>query len=166
MGTAITISGTVGAALEGAALGIPALAISLQTGVEYHLSYSQDVNFSVAGYFTTYFGRILLERSMPEDVDVLKVDIPADASIETPWEVTRLSRMRYYEPLAPERKSWEEPTRIGYAVALDADKHGDDTDVYVLHIRRHISVTPLSLDLTSRVNFHELEALLQRKDQG
>src|SRR5512139_2704864 len=39
LGTGITVSGTVGAALEAAAMGIPALAISLETDVEQHLSY-------------------------------------------------------------------------------------------------------------------------------
>src|SRR4030067_275697 len=40
VGTGITVSGTVGAALEAASLGIPALAVSLETPVSAHLSYS------------------------------------------------------------------------------------------------------------------------------
>ncbi|NIS82325.1 MAG: 5'/3'-nucleotidase SurE, partial [Anaerolineales bacterium] len=38
VGTGVTISGTVGAALEGAALGVPSLAISLETDPSYHLT--------------------------------------------------------------------------------------------------------------------------------
>jgi 5'-nucleotidase len=37
VGTGVAISGTVGAALEGAALGVPSLAVSLQTEKKYHL---------------------------------------------------------------------------------------------------------------------------------
>ncbi len=40
IGTGITVSGTVGAAMEGAALGYKALAVSLETEQKYHLSYS------------------------------------------------------------------------------------------------------------------------------
>ena len=40
--TGVTISGTVGAALEGAALGIPSLAVSLEAAPELHLTYSED----------------------------------------------------------------------------------------------------------------------------
>ena len=52
LGTGITVSGTVGAALEAASLGIPALAMSLETEKEYHLSYSPEIDFTAAGYFT------------------------------------------------------------------------------------------------------------------
>jgi 5'-nucleotidase len=52
VGAAITMSGTVGAAFEAASLGIPALAVSMQTSTEHHLSLSQDVDFAAAGYFT------------------------------------------------------------------------------------------------------------------
>ncbi|MCK6583517.1 MAG: 5'/3'-nucleotidase SurE, partial [Anaerolineales bacterium] len=55
----VTISGTVGAAMEAASLGIPALAISLETDSKYHLSYSNDVNFSVAAEFARRFARLL-----------------------------------------------------------------------------------------------------------
>ncbi len=40
----VTISGTVGAALEGSALGIPSLAVSLEADEKYHLSYSEELS--------------------------------------------------------------------------------------------------------------------------
>ncbi|HOO58477.1 MAG TPA: 5'/3'-nucleotidase SurE, partial [Anaerolineaceae bacterium] len=40
----VTISGTVGAALEAATFGIPALAVSLQTPVQRHLDLSPEVD--------------------------------------------------------------------------------------------------------------------------
>ena len=43
--TGVTISGTVGAALEAASLGIPALAVSLEADSKYHLSYSAGCGF-------------------------------------------------------------------------------------------------------------------------
>jgi 5'-nucleotidase len=157
VGTAITISGTVGAALEAASLGIPALAISLETDQVDHLSYSDRVDFSTAAEFALYFGRILLERHLPGDVHVIKVDVPKDATPQTPWEVTRLSRRTYYEPTAPIRETWEQPGRVNYLVSGKPDQDEVDSDVYALRVKRVVSVTPLSLDMTSRVDLKKLE---------
>ncbi len=121
-GSGVTISGTVGAALEAAAEGIPALAVSLQTDIEHHRShrsYSDQVDFSTAGYFTALFARRMLKDAMPPDVDVLKIDLPWDATPQTPWRVTRLSRQRYYQPTAPDRSATTIPAPLGYYLSYD-----------------------------------------------
>jgi 5'-nucleotidase len=153
----VTISGTVGAALESAALGVPSLAVSLQAAPEYHLSYSEDLSFLVAAEFTHRFAEMLLQKHFPADVDVLKVDIPSDATMDTPWQLTRVSRQRYYEPIAPERTSWGDPGMLSYKEAGQLDDEPEDTDVYALKKLRIVSVSPLSLDLSSRVDLAELE---------
>jgi 5'-nucleotidase len=157
VGSGITISGTVGAALEAASLGIPAMAVSLEADPKYHLSYSADVNFSVAAGFTVRIARLLLEKKLPEDVNVLKVEVPSDATIHTPWQLARVSRQRYYEPVAPERASWDLPAVMTYREAALFEREAEDTDVYILRKKRMVSVSPLSLDLTSRVDFAELD---------
>ncbi len=161
VGSGVTISGTVGAALEAAAMGMQSLAVSLETDPRHHLSYSSEVDFSTAAFFTAYFARLLLDRKMPPDVDVLKVDVPCDATSETPWEMTRLSRMRYYEPIPPARTSWETPASVGYHLACCPEEDAPDTDVYVLRVKRHVAVTPISLDMTSRVDLQEFDRLLR-----
>jgi 5'-nucleotidase len=161
VGTGITISGTVGAAMEAASMEIPALAVSLETDQEHHRSYSTEVDFSTAAFFTAYFARLLLEKHFPKDVDLLKVDVPNTATPHTPWRVTRLSRQRYYEPIAPQRSSWEVPGKVGYRNGASLVNEPEDTDVYVLRKQRQVSVTPLSLDMTARVDFSELEGLLR-----
>lgn len=158
----ITISGTVGAALEAAALGIPSLAVSLEADSKYHLTYSEEVDFSAAAVFTARIARLLLEKKFPSDVNLLKVDVPSDATADTPWQLTRVSPQRYYEPVPVERKSWNEPGTIGYSEAVIFDNEAEDTDVYVLRKRRLVSVSPLSLDLTSRVDFAELDKLMRK----
>ena len=158
----VTISGTVGAAMEAASLGIPALAVSLETDTKYHLSYSDEMNFSAAADFTVRFARLLLEKKFPADVHLLKVDVPWDATVDTPWHLTRVSSQRYYEPTAPDRKSWNQPGVMGYREAGRLEDEPEDTDVYVLRKKRMVSVSPLSLDLTSRVNFMELDKLMRK----
>ena len=161
LGTGITASGTVGAALEAASLGLPALAVSLETDPDNYLTYSKTVDFSTAAYFTALFGRLLLEKSLLPDVSVLKVDVPSNATPDTPWEITRLSLRRYYEPVAPSRDSWEIPGLVGYRLSGDPDQDDVDTDVYAVRVKRVVSVTPLSLDLTSRINLKEFERLMR-----
>ncbi|MBN2149320.1 MAG: 5'/3'-nucleotidase SurE [Anaerolineales bacterium] len=163
LGVGVTVSGTVGAALEAAGCGIPALAVSLETDVAHHLSYSVDVDFTAAAHFTALFGQFLLEKKMPYDVDVLKVDVPCDATTHTPWEVTRLSRNGYFEPVAPQRTDWKQPETVGYRRRDDACDTEPGTDVHSMCVCRSVSVTPLSLDLTSRVELAEFERLLRLK---
>jgi 5'-nucleotidase len=157
----VTISGTVGAAMEAASLGIPAMAVSLEAATEYHLSYSEEMSFLVAADFAARIARLLLEKKLPPDVDLLKVDVPSDATVDTPWQLTRVSRQRYYEPETPVRDSWSERAILGYREAGDLEREPEDTDVYVLRKKRMVSVSPLSLDLTSRVDFADLNRLLR-----
>ena len=161
IGTGVTTSGTVGAALEAAALGIPALAASLETPIEYHYTLSDRVDFSAAAHFTKHFARIMLNRKMPEDVDVIKIDVPYSATIETPWETTRISRVRIFEAIPPQRNSWDEPGQVGYKLRSNMHTTKSGTDAHTVQIKQVVSVTPLSLDLTSRVDLDNFEQELR-----
>src|SRR5689334_6281258 len=86
VGYGITISGTVGAAMEAASLGIPSLAVSLQTETHYHLTHSVEVDFQTAGHFTAYFAKRLLEGQLPKEVHLMKVEVPTGATPETEWQ--------------------------------------------------------------------------------
>ncbi|MCJ7513205.1 MAG: 5'/3'-nucleotidase SurE [Anaerolineales bacterium] len=157
----VTMSGTVGAALEAAAFGIPSLAISLQTDSSFFHTHSDEIDFAAAAHFAAYFGRMLLKVPRTPDVDLLKVDIPADATPETPWKLTRLSRTIYYHPEVPDRSVPGAVRRIGYRVAVDHKGLEPDSDVYALRVDGCVSVTPVSLDLTSRVELASLESRIR-----
>ena len=159
--TGVTISGTVGAAMEAASQGIPALAASLETDRKEHFSYSREIDFTTAAYFTAYFARKLLEKRFPADVDLIKVDVPCDATPETAWQVSHLAHQRYFVPVAVKRKSWEERGSVDYEESAELENEHPDSDVYVLRVKRLVSVTPLSLDMTSRVDPGELDRLLR-----
>jgi len=161
MATGVTISGTVGAAMEAASQGIPALASSLETDQKMHFSYSTEIDFSTAAHFTAFFARQLLEKRFPADMDLLKIDIPASATAQTDWQVTRLAHQQYFVPVAPQRESWEQRGPVTYKEEAILDREREDSDVYVLRVKRHVSVTPLSLDFTARVDFGELDRLLR-----
>jgi len=157
IGTGITISGTVGAAMEAAALGYRALAVSLETAQEHHLTYSRDVDFSAAAHFTLQFARFLLTAQPFPDVDLLKLDVPGEATPDTGWVLTRLAKQRYYDPVAPDRESWSMPGIVGYRESSEQEEEASDSDVFALRRKRLVSVTPISLDMTSRGSFDALE---------
>jgi 5'-nucleotidase len=161
VGLGVTISGTVGAALEAASMGIPALAVSLEAAPQFHFSYSEEIDFSAAAHFAAFFGRLLLEKKLPDDVQVLKVDVPSEATVQTTWQVTRVARQAYYEPQLPNRDSWDVTGQLSYAEAAVFEGQAQDSDVYVLRKKRMVSVTPISLDLTSRVELTDLEKQLR-----
>ena len=120
------------------------------------------MSFVVAAEFTARIARLLLERKFPADVNLLKVDVPSDATVDTPWQLTRVSRQRYYQPVPPKRASLSEPGVMEYREAAEFEREPQDTDVYVLRKKRMVSVSPLSLDLTSRVDFAELDKLMRK----
>jgi 5'-nucleotidase len=161
VGTAVTISGTVGAALEAASFDIPAMAVSMQATVDEIISHAASVDFSMAAHFTQEFAQRLLSSELPDDVDVLKLDIPRDATPETPWCVTRLTRHRYFTPLKPRRARLEDSTRIGFT-ARDGMEMEPESDARAL-AEGCVAVTPLSLDLTSRVDMDALRTQLNGK---
>ncbi len=163
VGSGITISGTVGAALEAASLGIPALAVSMQTGREHHFSLSQDIDFSVAGYFTWLIASKMLNQKMPHDVDVVKVDVPHKATQDTPWVLTRQSRQRYYVPKPSKRTSLSDRGPVGYEIRYDPKDLEEGSDLHALMVQKAVSVTPISFDLTSRTDFSALQKMLEEE---
>jgi 5'-nucleotidase len=162
VGTGVTISGTVGAALEAASLGIPALAISLETPKQYHTSYSTEINFSVAAHFARKFAKLILDQKLPFDVDILKVDVPATATVETAWRVTRLSRQRYYSSVKPKREKLSDKGFIDYHRDIKPGLE-TDSDIAALVNDQVVSVSPISIDMTSRLDLGKWEKELRTR---
>jgi 5'-nucleotidase len=155
----ITISGTIGAALEAAAFGIPALAVSMEMPVENHLTGDAAEDYIAATAFTRHFAELMLQRPLPYDADVLSINLPQDATPSTPWQLTRLARQRYFVPVARSETSGQE--QAGYRVMDHPESAEVGSDIWCLHHARQVSVTPLSVDLTARVDFGALDERLR-----
>lgn len=160
LGNMISCSGTVGAALEASSHGVFSLAVSKQTDIASHHRYTGQ-DWGGAAYFLKKFTRLALDRRFPADIDVLKIDIPDAATEQTPWQTTRLSRSMYYSKYldAPSVDSLvsDFKTRIN----LVEEEIEPDSDIYALAVKKEVSVTPLSLDFTSRVDLRELHRNLK-----
>lgn len=164
LGTSITTSGTVGAALEAASAGVPALAVSQQMDVQFHYSHDDGVNFEAASHFVRTFARRLLTPgvTLPFDADLLKIDVPQNATPDTPWRVTRVSRQTYFEALPPTRANRDEPGPLGYRPRIEWPDLEPDSDIYAIACDGVVSVSPVSLDLSARVDRSALAQLLRQ----
>ncbi len=155
LATAVMSSGTVGAAMEAAIAGLPSMAISLEVEKRFFHEPSDQVDFSAAAHFAGLFAeRLLLLPGLPRDVDLLKIEVPRDATPETQWEITRQSRRPYFVSVCVERSALDEPGRVDYT--MDASTSEPGTDTHTLAFGKRVSVTPLSVDLTSRTDLDAL----------
>ncbi len=161
VGSDVTVSGTVGAAIEGACLGIPGLAISLETGTEHHFSQGEGLDFTAAIAIARRLVALVLAHGLPAGVDVLKIDVPAEATPHTPWRLARTSRLYYWLP-APYEPDPADPTRLRAPYYRNPARFQDDpdSDVTVLAAQRHVAVVPLTIDLTARQGWEELAQAL------
>ena len=166
LGTTVTASGTVGAALQAAEMGVLGLAVSLETDKAYHYNHGQDVDWSAAAHFTRLCAESMLAADragrLPGDVDVIKVDVPCDATPATPWRLTRQSRQSYYMELPPAQPQLDGVLPLlDYHIAIDWATLEPDSDIWAFARDRIVSVTPLSQDLTARVDVAGLERELR-----
>lgn len=162
LGTAVTASGTVGAALQAAEMGVRGLAVSLETDKAYHYNHGHDVDWSTAAHFTHWCARRMLAAQLPPDVNVIKIDVPCDAAPDTPWRITRQSRQPYYEVLPPAKPVLDgELPILDYRVVIDWAALEPDSDIWAFALDRIVSVTPLSQEMTARVDFAGLGEMLR-----
>jgi len=164
LGLAVTVSGTVGAAIEAATFGIPSLAVSLETDVAHIYTHSDEVDFESAAHFTAFFARRLLDPALDLGSRFLKLEIPADATPDTPWELTRMSLDRYYIATPGQRTDWDKPHQLGFYTRTDTENFIPGTDTYVTLVNRNVSVTPLSLDMTAGISFDQMRDQFDRPD--
>lgn len=165
----LTSSGTFGAALEAASLGIPALATSLQLKnvVEDYLSHSTDFDFSAAAHFTRLVANFMLNQPLPDDLNLMNLVIPHDATLNTPVRITRQSKKRYFIPYSKrDSQTWDENSKLAGFTTVAEDDIDPGTDVHAMVVDKVVSVTPLSLDMTARVSLPALDKDLRRSFEG
>lgn len=161
LGNMVTCSGTVGAALEASNQGVPALAVSKQTDIASHHQYT-DQSWDVVGHFVRMFAQKVLAGTLLPDVDVLKIDVPDNATEQTEWKLTTLSRTAYYIKAIENPRVDSRICDFETLINIDSDNLEVGSDIHALAVERVVSVTPLSIDLTSRVKFSDLQSILTR----
>jgi len=161
LGINITHSGTIGAALEASSSGITSIAISKQTDIDSHHQYT-DQDWTAAVYFLNQFAKSLLKEKLQTDVNVLKIDVPSDATPLTKWKITKLAKVAYYSRPVENATAHIKICDGRTTINIDKGNLDPETDIYAFAIDKLVSVTPLSVDLTSRVKPSDLQVLLAR----
>src|SRR6476661_426248 len=82
VGGALGVSGTVSAALEAEAHGVPGVAASVQVDVTAWRTFT-DVDWTAARHFTRLLAHQVLTEGLPDDVAVLNLNVPGGATPDT-----------------------------------------------------------------------------------
>ncbi len=145
-------SGTVGAAIEAWIAGVPSIALSMAMPHDaYGLAGMQRIDAlgdrpqSVAEVGADLTAALLRE-GFPPEVDLFTVNMPADATIATPREISRVTRSRYGALFAAGQNG-------GYEHSFEAlweIESAPDGDMEVFR-RGAVSIAPLRLDLGAPV---------------
>ncbi len=153
-------SGTVGAAMEGWIAGLPALAFSV--GIPGHdREWKQRIReaefldlWPRAAALSAEIVQTVWSEGYPQGVDLLSVNFPIEADLDTPRVVTRLARVGYERLF---RRKGEGIFVHDASGAIRESEDLDGTDVSILRENR-VSITPVQLARAA-----PLEAALQRR---
>jgi broad specificity polyphosphatase/5'/3'-nucleotidase SurE/ADP-ribose pyrophosphatase YjhB (NUDIX family) len=156
MGAGTTVSGTVGAAWEGASAGILSIALSLDVDLAHHYQHSEEIDFHAAAHFARVFAEAILRHRLPAGVQLLNINVPADATPHSAWRLTRVSGYAHYHTTIETSESGEKIVK-GYHRQIDWAQVEPDTDIYALFKDKVVSVSPLTIDISARTSWRELQ---------
>lgn len=160
VGSSVTVSGTMGAAIEAADQGVLALAVSLEIPDSDYFNITDQVDFGIASHFTRQIAEKALNANLPADVDVLKIEVPSNAGVDTKWVITRQDKYAYYQAYVPEGNDLDhQEFKVDY-LAQKGKYSRPGTDTHAL-AQGLISITPISIDMTSRVELSLLQQELE-----
>ena len=139
VGINVIYSGTVSAATEGAILGVPSIAISINT--------FKDANFEPAARFARLLAKQVNKYGLPLHTS-LNVNVPAIPENEIKGvRVTRQGVTRFVESF-DRRVDPRENVYYWQCGSTPSLQEDDDTDACAL-ARNYISITPIHHDLTN-----------------
>jgi len=140
LGTDILYSGTVSAAAEGVIMGIPAIAISLD-------SFALDADFSLAARFAVQMVK-LIENEGIEKSTLLNINVPAVPAAEIKGIRVCKMGVRIYNNVFEPRTDPRGNTYFWLGGGRVDNLSGEDTDVFLAK-HNYITITPIHLDLTN-----------------
>jgi len=137
-------SGTIGAAIEAAIHGMPAIAVSyckqkiIDRKADKAGITTQELELTAS--LAQRIVEFVLEEGMPQDVDVLSVNVPEKADCKR-VKVTSLSYVGYGDLFTKEEKGY----RIAQWRLADYGDPDPETDVHVVKEEGCVSITPVKI---------------------
>lgn len=163
VGSTLSNSGTIGAALEASGLGIPALAVSLDTTKDL-LFTKENVDdkdyFSKAGEVTYIWAKKILDYTLkginpnlpegvnPDWIRFINVNVPQGLKDTKGYEWTFSDPEKFYTYTNLIGRDITKPYTFDCDMLRDKEKYTPGSDLYALFVLEKVSVTPLSSDLT------------------
>ncbi len=139
LGTDVLYSGTVSAAVEGVVMGIPSVAVSLN-------SFRVDQDFSFTARFARAVLRTLWREGVAPDI-VLNINVPAIPRQEIKGvKITKLGN-RNYDNIFEERKDPRGNSYYWLGGDVVLEEQDPDSDVNAVN-DGYLSITPIHFDLT------------------
>ncbi len=139
LGCDIHYSGTVAAAREGAMLGVPSFAISLDTR-------RPDAEFGPAARYAVIMARALSRHDLPFRT-FLNVNLPDLPEDKIKGVKSTVMGIRHYDNIVNVSHAPSGDKHFTFGGAPLGGENIEESDIVAVK-RGHISVTPLSLDLT------------------
>ena len=153
IGGAIGVSGTVGAAFEADAHGVPAIAAAITAQVSEWRTFG-TVDWTAARHFTRLLARQVLHHGMPEGVAVLNLNVPRGATIRTELRRTVQSQQPYYVRRGPgSARPLDQPYQFPVEIVVDWDRLEPGTDIHAIVRDQVASVTPLTWQMTAQTDW-------------
>ena len=153
IGGAIGVSGTVGAAFEADAHGIPAIAAAITAQTSEWRTFGA-VDWTAARHFTRLLARQVLRHGMPEGVAVLNLNVPRGATTRTELRRTVQSEQPYYVSRGPgSARPLDQPYQFPVEVVVDWDRLEPGTDIHAIVHDQVASVTPLTWQMTAQTGW-------------
>ena len=140
-------SGTVGAAIEAAIHHVPAIAMScfvprLSSAKSEGLVSSQELE--LAAVIARRTANYVLEKSMPEGVDVISINVPEKAD-PSRVKITSLSYSKYADIYVKQEDGYTLEWGAEYGSETDPE-----TDLYAVRKERFVSITPITIRFPHR----------------
>jgi 5'-nucleotidase len=153
IGGAIGVSGTVGAAFEADAHGIPAIAAAITAQTSEWRTFGA-VDWTAARHFTRLLAQQVLADGMPAGVSVLNLNVPRSATTRTELRKTVQGRQPYYARRRPDPpRLLDQPYQFAVDVVIDPAALEQGTDIHAIVCDQVASVTPLTWQQTAATDW-------------
>ena len=143
---ALLTSGTCAAAFEGALLGIPSIAFSMEVhSSELFFGGTQLSDYSIAAKRAIEIAGAILKEPLPEGLKFLNVNYPSELTMETPYEIVRLASLKYENEVIEAKDPRGTLIYWIWGGNLPEDRIPKNSDAYAIMHNKTIAVTSISL---------------------
>lgn len=152
-------SGTVGAAFEAAIRGLPAIAASRQASPsEWFASTGSDADFEKVCEITRNLILRVLEKGMPEGIDMLNINFPCALTEESKVVVTKPTKIRMHNEVEERTDPHGRP--YYWYLGIESEPQ-PKSDAYEVFVNGNVSLSPVILDWIDEEELKTLEEFMK-----